>query len=190
MVDPCLFILTINTLTPAYMIDRTTQISELGVGDKACVIELLTDDWMKVHWSMSGIGQTGFLHKLTVHKPTKATAPIPYEEHAVPPGAAPVPTQEPPTPEAPPVPNRGPTDPAAPPLATPLPAERTWTPPPPVKPKMPPLPPVKRESFRSEEDEPRLPAPKAWALRNIATAPSSEVHYHHHRRGYDRWEQW
>ena len=168
MIDPCLFILPISALTPAYMENRTTVITDLAVGDKVCVIELLTDDWMQVHWSTSGIGHTGYLHKITVHPPTKATAPIPYEAREAPREAGDAP--QPATPPQPPAPPLGPD--ILPPTPPPAPAEHTdhqWTPPPPVQPTMPPLPPpVRKESFHHRQNE---PTQRPLTIRDIAIRP-------------------
>jgi len=102
--DACIFVLTINMMTPVYMSDRATYLTDLTAGDKVCVMEILPDEWMSIHWSAGGIGHTGFLHGATVHKEAKPTEPTPYEEHEALPPPQPI---APPTPSMPPQQQRG-----------------------------------------------------------------------------------
>ena len=143
--DACIFVLTINALTPVYMSDRTTQLTDLNAGDKVCIMEILPPDWMQAHWSISGIGHTGYLHQATAHKEALPTEPTPYEEREVlPPPPPPAPAPPPPPPLAQPTPPDMP--PALPPEGRPAPSM-------PPNGMPPPMPPGKQGYL----DEPQLP---------------------------------
>lgn len=95
--DACIFILTINMAMPVYASDLTTEISELDINDKVCVMQIESNNWMQVHWSNGNVGHTGFIRNTGVSKPAQPTEPTPYEsqEHlAPPPPPAPAPQKQ------------------------------------------------------------------------------------------------
>jgi len=107
--DACIFILTINGLISVYSSDRATEIGNLSVGDKVCVMEIENGDWMKVHWSNGNVGHTGFIHEIGVKKPGVPSEPTPYEESESPPPPAPSAPEVPITPQNHSRYDRGPT---------------------------------------------------------------------------------
>jgi hypothetical protein len=90
--DACIFVLAINMAVPVYMADRT--ITKLNVGDQVCVMQILPDEWMQVHWSTGNVGHTGYLRQVSVYKEAEPTAQEHQETPLIPP--------PPPSPAAPP----------------------------------------------------------------------------------------